>query len=80
MSHAATLWSNPDASPTALIRAALVRPTFERLLVLAKAHGLEAVQKEWQILVAEDSIEARRAAVSVERILRHLEQGSHAAP
>lgn len=79
MSHAAILWSNPSASASALIRAALVRPTFERLLELAKMHGLEVLRREWALLIAEGSVEASRAAVSVERILHHLELGSHAA-
>lgn len=79
--NTAVLWSNPSASPTAVIRATLIRPTFERLLALALEHGLETLQTEWRLLAEEGSVEAQRAAVSVDRILRHIDLGfrrSHA--
>ncbi len=69
------LWSNPGASAEALIRATLIRPTFERILALALEHGLGAIEHEWQALSTEASPEAQRAAVSVDRILRHIAAG-----
>lgn len=76
------LWSNPGASTEQLIRAALVRPTFDRLLTLAASHGLDAIEREWAALRSDGSIEAERSAVSVERILLHIKTGfqrAHAA-
>lgn len=76
------LWSAPKAPAEVVIRAALVRPTFDRLLALARDHGIEGLEREWNALRAEGSIEAQRATVSVERILTHIKTGfqrAHAA-
>lgn len=69
------LWSNPSATEETFIRATLIRPTFDRVLALALQYGLGRVQGEWRLLAEEGSEEARRAAVSNERILKHLEMG-----
>ena len=78
---AGLVWSNAQAPRVALVRAALLRPTFERLLALAKDApagsdaGLAALSREWRHLRRECSEETRRAAPSTERILRHLAAG-----
>lgn len=73
--HPGLVWSNPGADDSAFISAALLRPRFTRLLDLAAEFGLERLRTEWDLLRAEDSAEARRAAASVERILGNIEKG-----
>jgi hypothetical protein len=73
--HPGLVWSNPRADDAIFIRAALLRPQFERLLDIAVEFGLERVEAEWKILVEEDTREARRAAGIVARILKHLKEG-----
>lgn len=78
--HGGLAWSNPTADNSVHIRAALVRPRFDRLLDLALAFGLERLRVEWQWLNAEPAADTERARPAVERILRHIEKGfSHAA-
>ena len=77
--RAALAWSNSQVSREVLVRAALLRPTFERLLALAMeplpALGLAQLKREWRRLMRECPEEARRAAPSTERILRHIAGG-----
>ena len=73
--HPGLIWSNPEADDSVHIRAALLRPRFDRLLDIAVEFGLERVQREWNVLVEEDSPPARRAAETVQRILRNIEKG-----
>ena len=69
------VWSNPDASDAAHIRAALLRPRFGQLLDIALEFGLERIRDEWEVLQTERTREVERARPPVERILRHLEEG-----
>lgn len=73
--HPGLVWSNPQASDSVFICAALLRPRFTRLLDIAAEFGLERLRHEWELLRAEDTPEARRAAESVKRILNNLEKG-----
>lgn len=77
--RATLTWSNSQASHEVLVRAALLRPTFERLLALAleplPALGLAQLKREWRRLARECPEEALRAAPSVERILRNIAGG-----
>ena len=74
------VWSNPEADDAIFIRAALLRPQFQRLLDIAVEFGLERVQQEWAILLEEATGAALRARAPVERILSNIEKGfSHAA-
>jgi hypothetical protein len=69
------IWSNPNASDSAHIRAALLRPRFGQLLDIALEFGLERLHAEWAVLAREDTAEARRAHGPVERILCHIDEG-----
>ncbi len=69
------VWSNPNASDSVHIRAALVRPRFHQLLAIALEFGLDRVRQEWSILREENAPPTERARQPVERILRHIEEG-----
>jgi hypothetical protein len=69
------VWSNPNASDSVWIRAALVRPRFEQLLAIAVEFGLERIREEWAILKGEPTRDVERASRIVERILSHIDQG-----
>jgi hypothetical protein len=73
--HPGLVWSNPEADDTVHIRAALLRPRFDRLLDVAVMFGLERMRHEWSILLAEDTPEARRARAAVDRILTNIDKG-----
>ncbi len=73
--HPGLVWSNPDAGDSTRIRAALLRPTFGRLLDIASEFGIERVRHEWSELQADDSREVRRARPAVGRILGNIEKG-----
>lgn len=73
--HPGLVWSNPDADDSVYICAALLRPRFSRLLDIAVEFGLESVRQEWELLRAEATPEASRAAESVERILGNIQKG-----
>ena len=73
--HPGLVWSNPEADDSAFICAALLRPRFSRLLDIAAEFGVERLQREWALLQAEETPEARRAEAAVERILSHIEKG-----
>jgi hypothetical protein len=73
--HPGLVWSNPDADDAARIRAALLRPQYNRLLDIALEFGLRRVQREWHILFEHSPREAKRAQNSVERILANIEKG-----
>jgi hypothetical protein len=74
-SHRGLVWSNPAASDSVHIRAALVRPRFSLLLEIALEFGLERLRSEWTELQADDTREIARARAPVERILAHIEKG-----
>jgi hypothetical protein len=73
--HRGVIWSNPAASDSAHIRAALVRPRYSLLLDIALEFGLDRLRAEWTELQADDSREVTRARAPVERILDHIEKG-----
>src|SRR5437870_8263717 len=73
--HPALVWSNPEADDTVHIRAALVRPRFNRLLDIALEFGLERLRQEWAELLKEDSIKTRQGRNVVERILTNIHRG-----
>lgn len=73
--HPGLVWSAPDADDSVFLRAALLRPRFDRLLDAAAEFGLRRLRAEWKILEQEDTPEARRAAAPVERILRNIAKG-----
>ncbi len=65
--------SRPDAG--VLIRAALLAPRFRTLLDACVEFGVARVRSEWQTLSREESVEVRRSAEDVERMMRHIEEG-----
>jgi hypothetical protein len=73
--HRGLVWSNPAASDSVHIRAALVRPRFSVLLEIALEFGFERLRSEWKELQADNSGEITRARAPVERILAHIEKG-----
>jgi hypothetical protein len=78
--HPGLVWSNPAADDSVHIRAALLRPTFTRLLDIAVEFGLERTQNEWAELQGETTREVERAAPAVARIFTNLEKGFALAP
>ena len=73
--HPGLVWSNPAASDSVHIQAALLRPRFSRLLDIAAEFGLERLQREWAELSQDESHEVARARAAVDRILHHIQQG-----
>lgn len=73
--HPGLVWSNPEADDAIHIRAALLRPRFDRLLDIAAEFGLERLRLEWSTLLDEHTPETSRAHDSVERILTNIEKG-----
>jgi len=73
--HRGLVWSNPAASDSTHIRAALVRPRFSLLLEIALEFGVERLRTEWKEIQIDDTREIKYARVPVERILAHIEKG-----
>lgn len=73
--HRGLVWSNPAADDSVHIRAALVRPRFDRLLDIALKFGVERLRREWTEVQIDDNREVVRARAPVERILRNIEKG-----
>jgi hypothetical protein len=73
--HRGLVWSNPHADDSIRLRAALIQPRFETLLDCVEVFGLDRIESEWSILVADDSVEARRAAPTVNRIIQNIRRG-----
>jgi hypothetical protein len=73
--HPGLVWSNPRADDSIRLRAALIHPRFETLLDCVEVFGIERLESEWAILVADDSVEARRAAPAVNRIINNIRCG-----
>lgn len=73
--YRALVWSNPDTDDSIYLRRALLQPTFQMLLDGAVEFGLPRLEQEWQLLDAEGSPEAQRAAARVQRMLKHLHDG-----
>jgi len=74
-SHRGLVWSNPQADDSIHIRAALLRPRFDRLLEIAVHFGLDRLRCEWKVLCEEPTPQVSRAAPSVTRILGNIEKG-----
>jgi hypothetical protein len=77
--HPGLVWSNPEASDTVRIRAALLHPRFAEILDIAVTLGIDRVEGEWSLLVAEGGEEARRAAAIVDRILTNIRRRAQGA-
>ena len=77
--HPGLVWSNPAADDSVHIRAALLKPTFSRLLDVAMEFGLERMRAEWTELQLDRSRETERAAPVVARIFTNLEKGFNRA-
>lgn len=73
--HPGLIWSNPEAGDAIHIRAALLRPRFDRLLDIALEFGLDRLRHEWAVVRDEHIPGAERAADAVERILNNIEKG-----
>lgn len=73
--HPGLVWSNPEADDSVHIRAALLKPTYTRLLDVTKEFGLQRVKEEWVTLQAGDTREVRRASPVVARIFTNIEKG-----
>lgn len=73
--HRGLVWSNPEASDTVHLRAALLHPQFDCLLEAAVEFGLDRLSDECRILAEEDTQSARRARPIVERILNNISRG-----
>ena len=73
--HPGLVWSNAEASDSAHIRAALLRPRFSRVLEIAGEFGIDRLKEEWSILETEGGPEAARARESIQRILSNIEEG-----
>ena len=73
--HRGLVWSNPDADDGTYIRAALLRPRFDRLLDIALEFGTQRLRREWAELQTDRTREVERAREPVERILKHIEKG-----
>ena len=73
--HPELVWSNSQAGEEVFLRAALLRPHFHTILDACKELGFAHVRAEWDELAAEDTLEARRAAPLVTRMLHNIELG-----
>lgn len=69
------VWSNPDAPAEVFVRQALLKPDFSVLLDAATEYGLDFVDAQWAVLMAEGSKEAVRAMGATERTLRNIRSG-----
>ncbi len=73
------VWSNPDAPTEVFVRQALLKPDFSVLLDAATEFGLDFVDAQWAVLIAEGSKEAVRAMRATERTLRNIRGGHEQA-
>jgi len=69
------VWSNPKASDSVHIRAALQHPRFGQLLEIALEFGLDRLCEEWAVLQRDGTQDTELARAAVERILLHLSEG-----
>ena len=70
------VWSNPRASDSAYICAALLKPHFDIILDVCVEFGLERVEAEWQTLLSHgETAKVNRARPLTERILDHIRMG-----
>lgn len=73
--HPELVWSNRGADDAIYIRRALVDPRFTTLLDAAREFGVDRLEREWEVLMATPSTEARRAQQATTRILRNIRRG-----
>jgi transcriptional regulator with XRE-family HTH domain len=73
--HPELVWSNRGADDAIYIRRALVDPRFTTLLDAAREFGVDRLEREWEVLMAAPSTEARRAQQATTRILRNIRRG-----
>ncbi len=73
--HKSLVWSNPNASVETLLRAALVKPQFDRLLEAATEVGIKKLNSLWRGLQTHPSTEVLRAAPITNRMLKHIQDG-----
>ena len=69
------VWSNPNAPAEVFVRQALLEPDFSVLLDAAIEFGLDFVDAQWAVLMAEGGKEAVRARSATERTLRNIRGG-----
>lgn len=69
------VWSNPGAPAEVFVRQALLKPDFSVLLDAATEYGLDFVDAQWAVLMAEGGKEAVRARSATERTLRNIRGG-----
>lgn len=69
------VWSNPDAPDEIYIRRALLKPGIDILLDACVEYGLEEVERQWGLLLAEDEIETQRAKETTSRLMRNIRHG-----
>lgn len=69
------VWSNPLASDSVYIRAALLKPRFHTLLKIAVKFGLDRLEKEWLILRNDRMEQTSSVECTVERVLTNIEKG-----
>lgn len=73
--HRSLVWSNPNASDATFIRHALLQPRFTVLLDGAVTFGMDVLNPEWNILLADDGEEVRRATPVTQRMLKNIQNG-----
>jgi hypothetical protein len=73
--HPGLVWSNATANDSIYIRAALLRPSFTRLLDAALEFGVPRLKSEWAELQLDQMPEVHRAARIVARIIANVEKG-----
>ena len=71
--HPGLVWSNPYAHDSVHIRAALLQPSFMRLLDVAQEFGVARVRGEWNELQTDEG--AARVHFTVTRMLDNIEKG-----
>jgi hypothetical protein len=77
--HPGLIWSNPNASDSIRIRAALLRPRFHILLDIAVEFGPDRLREEWQALCDDRLTDTAPARPIVERCLFNIEEGHRRA-
>ena len=73
--HHGFVWSNPNADDSVMIRAVLLRPDFHTILDVAAEFGLERVESEWALLMANRDRPSLSTQLIVERCLTNIRIG-----
>lgn len=77
------VWSNPHASDSVMIKQALLKPSFHRLLEIAAQFGLDRLKTEWEAIQKdmetwefdEEKKQFATAELIVKRCLHNMEEG-----